>query len=204
MDYALSFHVGLMARINARQHSNATDEDIWKVPKTFRQLEQTHESLSTAKEAEDFQSTGVRCRELLTTFVVELQKRGFEIQDVKKGDVKNYLGLISKKLASGNSMRKIRAHLKNSIDDTWELVGWLTHHKNASRGDAEYVLEATQQLLLNVMTIVNRKEKPKPERCPICKSYQVIHDFRKELVNQTEPPYVKLCESCGWEEDKSE
>ena len=42
MDYALSFHIGLMSRMNASQHTSATDEDIYLTPKTWRQWEQAH------------------------------------------------------------------------------------------------------------------------------------------------------------------
>lgn len=202
MDYALSFHVGLMVRMSARQYNNASDEDIWKTPKTWRQLEQTHEAFEKADEAEDYQAIGVRCREALITFTTEITARKLlaEIMtEAKRGDVKAQLETIYGALASGNSMRKIRAHLKSSVGDTWELVGWLTHHKNAVKQDAEYVIEATQQLILNTMRIINRAEKPVQKRCPQCKSYRVIADFRKELMDKTEHPYVELCEACGWE-----
>lgn len=206
MDYALSFHIGLMARINARQYSNLTDEDKRKAPKTLRQLEQTHEAFEKADEAEDYQAIGVRCRETLITFITEITARKLiaEIKiEAKKGDVKAWLEAICNALASGDSIRKIRAHLRSSADDTWELVGWLTHYKNAAKEDAEYVVEATQQLILNTMMIIDRAEKLPPKRCPYCKSYRLIEDFRKELVNKAEHPYIELCEACGWQGEKS-
>lgn len=205
MDYALSFHIGLMTRMSARQHSNASDEDIWKAQKTWRQLEQTHEAFEKADEAEDYQAIGARCRETLITFCCEIAARKIVAQietEAKKGDVKAQLEAVYTALASGNPMRKIRAHLKSSVSDTWELVGWLTHHKNAVKQDAEYVIEATQQLILNTMMIINRAEKPAPKRCPRCKSYRLIEDFRTELMNTSEHPYIELCETCGWEGEK--
>ena len=75
MDHVLSFHIGLVSRISAKQHTKATDEDIWRTPRAWRQWEQAHESLDAAEEAEDFQSVGARCREVLITLVEELNTR---------------------------------------------------------------------------------------------------------------------------------
>jgi len=205
MDYALSFHIGLMSRMSASQNSNATDEDLYKTPKAWRQWEQTDESLQNAEEAEDFQAIGVRCREILVTFVDELKigdlTNGLN-SDVKKADIKTQLEILFDHLATGKSMRKIRAHMKTTVNSTWELVGWLTHHKNAIRKDAEFVLSATEHLMIITLDLLIRKETPLPERCPVCKSYRVVPNFRSELMKETSNPYVKLCEACGWEEKR--
>jgi hypothetical protein len=201
MDQVITFHIGLMSRVMAQQHTNATDEDVWRTPKSWRQWEQAHETLDEAEEAEDFQSVGVKCREVLLTLVDELNiKTG--VVDLKKGDVKAQLSALYDSLAAGDSMRRIRSHLKTTADATWELVGWLTHHKNAVRDDATYVLDATEQLMLNTLSLVVRSEKLPPTRCPACKSYRVVSDFRSDLMYKVEHPYVQLCEACGWEEDE--
>lgn len=205
MDYALSFHIGLMSRMSASQHTNATDEDIYRTPKTWRQWEQTYEALEAAEEAEDFQAIGARCREVLITLIDELETKKITkniSSDIKKADVKGQLSTIYGVLAVGEGMRKIRSHLKTTSDSTWELVSWLTHHKNAIRDDAKYVMAATEQLLLNTLNIVARNEKPKPKRCPNCKSYRVVSDFRSELMYKVKDPYVELCEACGWESNE--
>ncbi len=207
MDYALSFHIGLMSRMSASQHTNASDEDVYRTPKTWRQWEQAHEALEMAEEAEDFQAVGVRCREVLITLVEELETNKLikdKNSDIKNADVKGQLAATYDILASGNGMRKIRAHLKTNSDSTWELVSWLTHHKNAVRDDAKYVMDATEQLILNTLSIVVLNEKQKPKRCPKCKSYRVISDFRSELMFKVKNPYVKLCEVCGWEDNQPE
>lgn len=201
MDQVITFHIGLMSRLMARQHTNATDEDVWRTPKSWRQWEQAHETLDHAEEAEDFQSVGVKCREVLLTLVDELNiKTGADV--LKKGDVKAQLAALYESLAAGDSMRRIRSHLKTTADATWELVGWLTHHKNAVRDDGQYVLGATEQLMLNTLSLVVRSEKSPPTRCPSCKSYRVVSDFRSDLMYKVDHPYVRLCEACGWEEDE--
>lgn len=196
MDYALSFHIGVTSRVLAAQHTDATDEEIWRTPKTWRQWEQAHVALDDAVEAEDFQGVGVRCREVLITLVEELDMKD---KTAKKADVKAQLSYAYNQLAPGGSLSEVRGHLKATADATWPLVGWLTHHKNADYYDARYVMQATEQLMLNTLELVVRKEKPAPKRCPACQSYQVVSDFRSELMYKVEHPYVELCESCGWE-----
>ncbi len=163
-------------------------------------MEQAHSAIDVAKEAEDFQSIGVRCREILTTFICELEERKHVnpelLKEAKRGDVKERIGIISKI----SPREKICKHLERSSASTWELVGWLTHEKNATRSDAEYTLEATQQVLLNTLMVINNAGKKVENRCPKCKSYCVIQDFRKELIGKRENPYVQLCETCLWEE----
>lgn len=203
MDYVLSFHIGLTSRMSARQHSDASEEDIWRTPNAWRQWERAHETLDDAKEPEDFQAIGVRCREVLITLTDELgtHEQTKKIHpDIKKSDVKMQLAAYYGILAPGSSMRKIRAHLITLAEGTWELVGWLTHYKNARREDAQYVMSATEQLMLNTLNIVVRNEKPIPERCPVCASYRMTRDFKEELTHSDKDPYIKLCEACGWEE----
>lgn len=205
MDYALSFHIGLMSRMSASQRTNATDEDVYLTPKTWRQMDQTYEALDNAEEAEDFQAIGARCRETLITFVEELKTSKFiegKFSGIKNADVKSQLVAIYGVIAFGNGMRKIRSHLKTNSDATWELVTWLTHYKNAEREDAKYVMGATEQTVLNTLRLAIRSEKPKTKRCPNCKSYRVIADFRSDLMYKVKNPYIELCEACGWEGDK--
>lgn len=74
MDYVLSFHVGLMARIGARQSREAPagEEEQDRVPSSWRRYEQAADALNEADEAEEFQAAGMRCREALLTFVREV------------------------------------------------------------------------------------------------------------------------------------
>lgn len=199
MDYALSFHIGLVLRMSERQRSGATEEDRWRTPKTWRQFEQAIDSLNEAVEAEDFQSVGVRCREVLITLVDELNTQAVASKDIKSADVKGQLSAAYDAFASGSSLANVRSYLKGAANTTWELVSWLTHYKNATSEDAQFVLDATGHLLLATVSIVIRNEKPSPRRCPHCKSYKVIADCRTELMDKVEHPYVDLCEACGWE-----
>lgn len=105
MDYVLSFHIGLTNRMSARQHAEASEEDVWRTPKAWRQWEQAHQALDDANEAEDFQAVGVRCREILVTLTEELETHKLTAKanpEIKKSDVKNQLSEYYGILAPGN------------------------------------------------------------------------------------------------------
>ena len=74
MDYALSFHIGVVTRVaanqarKARTHSQAEQDRLAAV---WRSYEQAGDALNNADEAEEFQSVGMRCRETLLAFVKE-------------------------------------------------------------------------------------------------------------------------------------
>lgn len=64
LDYTLSFHIGLMARVAAQQPRQVDQEEA-DIAVLFRKLEQISDALEEAEEVEDFQAIGLQCRELL-------------------------------------------------------------------------------------------------------------------------------------------
>jgi hypothetical protein len=71
------------------------------------------------------------------------------------------------------------------------------HFEDAVMFDAELALDATSNVLHAFGTALLRYESRTPDRCPECDSYRIVEDYRPEL---DEPPFVVLCEACGWEE----
>jgi hypothetical protein len=63
MNVALSFHVGLTARVMERSERVAPDDQAEMFAKAWRKWEQAGEALNDADEVEDFQAVGMRCRE---------------------------------------------------------------------------------------------------------------------------------------------
>ena len=61
MDEVLSFHIGLIARVMARQARKAPDRPEPRLERTRRQWEQAAEAQEEADEAEEFQAVGARC-----------------------------------------------------------------------------------------------------------------------------------------------
>jgi hypothetical protein len=73
LDYTLSFHIGLMARVMARHEPSAGVLEQITMPAAWRKWEQAGQALDEAEEPEDFQTVGMRCRECLVAMVHALK-----------------------------------------------------------------------------------------------------------------------------------
>ncbi len=73
LDYTLSFHVGVMARVGARDAKRAPPSRKDRLRSTWRRWETATDALDLAREAEDFQAVGMRCRETLVSLAKALQ-----------------------------------------------------------------------------------------------------------------------------------
>ena len=198
LDYTISFHVGIRIRMMSRRSGPDADmphplDEVW------RRLKQAGEALDGAKEAEDFQTVGMRCREcllaLVRAYAIDIEiPPGMERP--KAADFIHWTELIADAKAHGESAKEVRSHLKALAKSTWQLVAWLTHAKNAVRYDARMAQEATEYLVSSFHNAHTRQESGAPDRCPNCSSYRIVSDFRPDL--EIDPPYVAVCESCGW------
>jgi hypothetical protein len=148
LDYILSFHIGLMARVAARESRQARAKNSELFAAAFRRWEQAAEAIDLAKEAEDFQAVGMKCRECLLTFARAAQKdvstyKRTDTPPPKRGDFVHWAELIAEHAASGARAKDLRKYLKDGSSNAWQLVNWLTHTSNAIRHDAELVVAAT-------------------------------------------------------------
>ena len=198
LDYTLSFHIGLMARVAARREPDGSVAEQEFLLVTNRKLVQASEAYDQADEAEEFQAVGMRCRECLLTLVRELVD-GSEIAQGDNlpmaADFPAWNERIGNTLAPGGSAEYVRGYLKTTAERAWRLANWLTHAANASRADAELTLSAVAHVVSNYATWVLRKKAAAPERCERCKSYRITVDWRPDLGGI----YVPRCEACGAE-----
>src|ERR1022692_1146254 len=72
LDYTLSFHIGLMARVAARREPEGSEAEQELLRITNRKMIKSTEAFDQADEAEEFQAVGMRCRECLIALVREL------------------------------------------------------------------------------------------------------------------------------------
>ena len=172
MDYALSFHIGLMMRVEARRKPAGTEAEQELLLVTSRKLVQAGEALDAADEAEDFQAVGMQCRECLLALIRELTEDGqFDEGDElpKKADFKAWAERIAGAVAAGSSAERVRSYLKKTADETWQLMNWLTHASNATRADAALAVAATENVIESFVPMVLRAKIAAPERCGRCK-----------------------------------
>jgi hypothetical protein len=199
LDFTLSFHIGVTARIMALQRGAPSPSHKSRFTPVWRRWEEAAESYDTAEEAEDFQAVGMKCRESLIQFVRSLAKPGMVPEGgeaPKRADVVGWSELIANTIAGGAGNDYIRGHLKAIAKSAWQLANWLTHANGATRSDAEFVLDATHNVIAAFGTAVMRHESGSPERCPECGSYSIEVGFNPDLMPR---PYVSECGKCGWQ-----
>jgi hypothetical protein len=208
MDETLSFHVGVVLRLMAREDKepHAGIQEVSRLSGSWRRFEQAANALDSAEEAEDFQAVGMRCREVLLTFIREASSedmvpKGQEVP--KAADFIHWSEYLVQHIASGPSRARLRSYLQSLLSETWRYVNWLTHARNATRFDADLAIRMLNDNVSLAALVLIRSERGVPGRCPMCGSYQLFSDFREELMDAgVDEPYVIMCESCGWEDDE--
>jgi hypothetical protein len=197
LDYTISFHVGVMARVAARQQGAPDDGQRLRASAVWRRWEEAAKALHSAEEAEEFQAIGMRCRECLISLVRSLSNPEMVMpveQTPKRSDVIGWSERIANTIAPGASSDHVRSYLKNVAKSTWQLANWLTHASSVGRPDAAIVLEATQSVLAAFVGATMRFESGSPNSCPKCGSYAITVGYNPEKS----PPYISACEKCDW------
>src|SRR5205823_6149324 len=130
LDYTITFHVGLAARVMANQRDAKSEERDRLLP-AFRKWSQAADAFDRADEAEEFQAVGMRCREALLAAVFAARQNAAigaapAGAGLKAGDFLGWSEVIADGVASGESSKEIRGYLKGVARAAWQLVAWLT------------------------------------------------------------------------------
>jgi hypothetical protein len=195
LDYTISFHVGVMARMMSEPDPGVSELEQSLMASAWRRWEQAAEVLDEAEEAEDFQAVGMRCRECLVAMVKSVagpQMVPAEAEAPKRGDFTNWSELIADHIAHGDSAKRVRGYLKAVSQSGWQLVSWLTHASRATRADAMLAVDVTQHILATFSTALFRYNFSIPDRCARCGSYKIglwAPDAGTESVLR--------CQACG-------
>ena len=203
MEVALTYHIGLGMVLAARNAPPADEDEILLAAKPWRRWQEAADDLEEAVEVGDFNAVGVRCREALLALTAqharpEMVPAGQVAPQA--GNFVEWAGLIANHVARGSRYARVRSYLKTQTQSTWELVGWLTHAKNAGRADGRLVVEATAHaiaMLVNAVIASERLEGRADPRCPSCGSRRLVEDYRPELGRGAER--VTRCRACGFE-----
>lgn len=209
LDYVLSLHVGLMARVMSRRQkeSPAGGGEHGRLLAAWRRWEQAAEALDTCEEAEDFQAVGMRCRECLLELVQAASYPSMlrDGEDApKRGDFIHWSEIIARAISPGSSGDEVRSFLKSAAKAAWQLTNWLTHAKNACRADGQLALDATSSTLSAFATRLLTHEHGVPPRCPRCSSYQISTDYRLDGPADDPARSFLVCSRCGWDAPVSE
>ncbi len=208
MDHAFALHIGVTARLLAREHLEAPVDGLPRdfVSKTWRRFEQAAEALNVADEAEDFQAVGMRLRECLISFAqdtADLATVPEGSEPPKRSDFKGWAELLAYAAAPEPRGKQMRSYLRSMSREVWDIVSWLTHAANARRSDAETAADAVSHLIQVFSLALIRESRGDPIKCPACGSYQVTMNYRDDASEQPGTPYL-LCEACGAEAERHE
>lgn len=195
LDYTLSFHVGVTARMMSEPDPGVPMLEKALMASAWRRWEQAEEALESAEEAEDFQSVGMRCRESLVAMVREVTNPEMVPLGATAPQRSNFIAwceLIANHVAHGSSAENVRGYLKSTSRSAWQLVSWLTHATGATYADAIFSLEVTQHVLSVFGTALFRHSRGIPDRCLTCGSYKIglwSPDPESESITR--------CQACG-------
>ena len=196
LDYLLSFHIGLMMRVQSQRVGTEDPRLADRLAAALRKWEQAAQALDVSTESEEVQAVGMRCRETLLTFIRAVSNLEMIPEGTERPQTGNFLDwseLVANHIAPGTRNERIRGYLKAIAEKTWELVSWLTHAQNASKIDGSMAVDATHQVLEAFGAALIRHERKMPERCGRCGSMNLQLVYLPELENDT-----AICQSCGF------
>ncbi|MBU0943390.1 MAG: gamma-glutamylcyclotransferase [Proteobacteria bacterium] len=198
LDYTLSFHIGLMTRL--RDRSNRVDAgDPSPFDEVLRREEQAEEKHDNAIEAEDYQAVGMLLRESLISLISALRRRTDFPEEFERPQDSNFIGWIEvlmNQLCGGGSNKVLRQHLKNTAKETWQLVNWLTHARNADKTASSIAIHSSQIVIGNFIQILERNHSGKIDQCPVCKSRKMRTHF--DITIPPDGDYYMSCGICDW------
>jgi hypothetical protein len=202
-DETFSFHVGIGMRMMERDRIEPDEDRKERVGGAWRRYEDAVSALNSAREAEDFQSIGIKCRDALIAFGKEHQTEEWLIETgdrPKLNDFKQWADLYAKSLASG----RMRRYLKELAHKTWDITVELQHDSNATGWDAELVLEATSNVFEAFSLAMVKRDRTDPERCPKCDSYRFSQTGHVDIRNGVQGFLTfDACSACMYRGEES-
>ncbi len=199
LDYTLSFHVGLMMRVMTRRDMPDDDGSSPFDEVTRRQI-QAAQTLERAIEAVNFQTVGMHLRECLVSLVGAARRRievDENVERPKDADVMAWNRIISGYLCPGEKNDELRNYLRASVDKTWPLVNWLTHHRNANKTAALIALDAVDAITKHYVSLLSRERADRTDQCPRCASRNLRTFFDANIL--PDGAYFESCGECDWD-----
>jgi len=198
LDYTLSFHIGLMARMRSRSGNIDPDEPT-PFDEVIRRADQAESKLDAAVEVEDFQAVGMLLRESLISLAQALRRR-VPIQDQaekpKDADFVGWTELLMNELCPGGGNKDLRQHLKNTSKESWQLANWLTHTRSATRTASSIAKHSCQMTIGHFIQILEGGRSDKIGKCPVCKSSNIRTHF--DISIPPDGSYYSSCGVCEW------
>lgn len=204
LDYTLSFHVGLMMRMRSRPQGPDSN-DPTPFDEVFRRREQAETHLDGAVEAEDYQSVGMQLRECLISLTGAIRRRVelSPMDDIPQdSNFVAWSAVLADHLCPGEGNKELRQFLKGAAKDTWQLVNWITHHRNAGETACSIGLHSCSNVIGHFIQLLERSKREKTKNCPVCNSRNVRSHFDPMIGEEGE--YYVSCGVCDWTDHPGE
>lgn len=199
LDYTLSFHIGLMHRLQSREERERGGSEPDPFDEVYRRRDEVAALIVKSIEAEEFQSAAMRLRECLITLVgavrrrVELPASG---EFPKDADVPGWNEVLINHFCPGEPNKVLRQYLKATANRTWQLVNWLTHDRDANKTGAIIAHEAVSIQIGHFIQLVIRDRVDLAEACPRCSSRDVRSYY--DAAIEPDGAYYERCRACYW------
>jgi hypothetical protein len=198
LDYTLSFHIGLMARMRSRQ-SRIDATEPTPFDEVIRRMDQAERKLEIATEPEDFQAVGMHAREALISLANALRRRIELPAGIEQPQSANFIAwsqLLAEQICGGRKNEALRKLLKGTAKDTWQLVNWLTHDRDANQTAASVAMHSSQTVVGHFIQVLERSKTDKTAACPVCKSRDIRSHF--DMAIAPDGDYYTSCGACAW------
>lgn len=198
LDYTLSFHIGLMARMRSRSRVPDAD-DPHPFDEVQRRKDQADKQYERAIESEDFQAVGMRLRETLLALCDAMQQIVEIPSDIERPQSANFVGwsdVLMNNLCAGDRNKTLRQYMKTVSDKTWQLANWLTHSQSANKMSTTIATHAIDTLIGHYAFLISRDRMDRTEECPVCSSRNLRQHYDRDIGETGE--YYETCGSCTW------
>ncbi len=199
MDLALTFHIGLILRIPRTEEQQLDDLRVLPFGPVFQKMEEAGTAVTQAQSLADYQTVGVRCREVLLELVGVAQDAAkWTDTPPQRANFRAWIEIICNDLLPGDSNKERRGAFKAALDSAWTFSNWLTHSKSANWIDADMAHSLIQHASEMTASLILRGLRGVPVECPKCG----LPNLHPEQGESTAAPGVlwerPCCANCGW------
>ena len=139
-------------------------------------------------------------RECLLSLISALRRRttitsnvGERPQDANFGA---WSDVLMDEICGGESNKQMRQYLKRAAKETWQLVNWLVHDRDANKTASLIAIHACDTVVGHFIQIFERERTDHTEECPLCKSRHIRTHFDPGI--EPDGDYYTTCGACGW------
>jgi hypothetical protein len=141
----------------------------------------------------------MQLRESLLSLIDAMRRRVPIPEGTALPQAANFIGwsdLLLNQLCGGGKNKELRAYLKTMAKETWQLVNWLTHDRNASSSAASISMHACDTLFGHFGQLLVRDQTGDIQNCPVCSSRNIRSHYDIDIP--PEGSYFNTCGSCQW------